>query len=129
LQAASYFLPATIARIAAIPMGGTMDVRGGTDTRDFLPTSQIAWALATLRAHRATGVFNVASGEGVRINDVVARLATLLGRTDVALQPQSNDSPTHLVAKINRLRTLGWTPSGGWETLLQTMTTKRASDE
>jgi nucleoside-diphosphate-sugar epimerase len=124
-QPASYFIPATIARIEAAPPGGTLEVRGATDTRDFLTTSDIASALATLRTQHATGIFNVASGEGVRVADVIARLTQLLGRDDLTLQPLPNDPPTHLVADIGKLRALGWTPASGWQELLADVTRHR----
>ena len=113
-QASSYFLPGMLERVRQAPRNATLEVRGAGDTRDFLSTAEIVSALDALWRARARGVYNVGSGEGVRIGDVARRLCELCGRDDVQLTLTEGAMPIHLVADISRLRALGWQPGSGW---------------
>jgi len=118
LQGSSYVLPGMLERIRRTPKGGTLEVRGASDTRDFLSTAEIVSALDVLWRGRALGVYNVGSGEGVRIGDMARRLCDLCGRTDIELAMKPGAAPIHLVAEISRLRALGWSPGSGWHGVL-----------
>lgn len=126
-QAQSYFLPSTIARLNAAPPNGTLEIRGAGDRRDFSCTADIVAALLYLWRCRARGVFNVGSGVGVRVLDIVEHLKQLLGRSDVTLQPLPGARDTHLVADTHKIRELGWNPAGTWADLLQTLVAARGN--
>jgi nucleoside-diphosphate-sugar epimerase len=115
LQEPSYVLPGMLERIRQAPRGGTLEVCGASDTRDFLSTADIVSALDALWRGRARGVYNVGSGDGVRISDVARRLCELCGRSDIQLELHEGATPIHLVAEIGRLRALGWQPGSGWK--------------
>ena len=83
--------------------------------RDFLHVDDVVDAyLALLRDGASGEVYNIASGQGVRLTDVLARLASLVGVTvepvtDPALLRRA-DIP-HLVGNAAKLRArTGWTP-------------------
>lgn len=85
----------------------------GDQIRDFLHVDDVAGAFAALLASDVNGPVNIASGEPIRIKDLVLRIADEAGRRDLvrlgAIPPADNDPPL-LVADVRRLRDeVGWT--------------------
>lgn len=87
----------------------------GTQVRDFCYVSDVVEAALTVeRSGQLRGeVYNVASGQGVSICNLVGQLSEQLG-----IQPTIRWSghvrpgePEHWIADITRLAALGWTPS------------------
>lgn len=86
----------------------------GTTVRDFLHVSDVVSAL--LAAGRYSGdasVFNVGSGEGVSLNQLVGLLETTLERSlDVKYLPSRGfDVPTNVLCIERAREHLGWSPS------------------
>lgn len=86
----------------------------GMQVRDFLHVEDVADALVTLLDSVVTGPVNIASGEPVRIKDVVLKIADLIGEPAQvhlgAIPAQPHEAPL-VVANVLRLKNeLGWRP-------------------
>jgi nucleoside-diphosphate-sugar epimerase len=116
-QKRDYLLPSLVSRLRACERGGTLPLRGAHQVRDFLTTGQIAEIVDFLRQRSATGVFNIASGRGIRLLDLAKQLAQRIGRDDVSIVPD-DDTDTRLVGDVSKLESFGWTPKPDLDRLL-----------
>ncbi len=97
--------------------GDDYDTIDGTCVRDYVHVSDIAAAhLAALDAlDSASGhrVYNVGTGDGASVREVVGRLLELAGSGIVPrVEPRREGDPAIVVADATRLRTdLGWSPA------------------
>jgi len=105
-QAASYFIPALVRRIADAPRNSALEIPGLLGSRDFLSTRQVSTAIMALFDRRATGVFNIGSGTPQRLLDIATRLTERLGRGDVRIVPLDKGT-NHLTADVTKLRNAG----------------------
>lgn len=112
-----FVLPSFARQCAAIAAGGGGVIRTGAldVTRDFLDVRDVANAYAAIARRGRTGtVYNVCSGEGLRLSDALDRLIGLAGggigiETDPGLLRPA-DVPV-LVGDNSRLRAdCGWEP-------------------
>jgi nucleoside-diphosphate-sugar epimerase len=97
--------------VRALGRGERPRVTAGTQRRDFLHVSDAARAFATLLRSRVAGPINVASGEAIRVRDIVELLCRLAGRPGVAefgALPLQPGEPPLIVADVARLRAVGW---------------------
>jgi nucleoside-diphosphate-sugar epimerase len=87
----------------------------GGQVRDFLYAPELGAAFAALLASEVSGPVNMASGEPVRVADVVAALAAAAGRPELVrlgARPTGGGEPERLTADVKRLREeVGWSPS------------------
>jgi nucleoside-diphosphate-sugar epimerase len=105
--------------IRGIVNGNPVDCTDGSQVRDFLYVDDAAAALVALLDARADGTFNIGSGTGMTLREVVAVITAQLGRAELvrfgARQPRAGD-PDRLVADIGQLRRkIGWRPEVGIE--------------
>lgn len=107
---------------AAVPIfihraikGESITIHGdGEQTRDFIFVKDIAAANAFFATQSAaTGVFNVAYGQRITINDL-AVLVCRLTNSDSQIQhaPERAGDVKHSLAAVNRLRAAGFLPTG-----------------
>ena len=86
----------------------------GRAVRDYLYVEDAAHAFVTLLDGPVQGPVNVASGLPVAISDLVARIATSLGRPELiewGARPARLEEPPLLVADVRRLNgQVGWRP-------------------
>ena len=87
----------------------------GTQWRDYLHVDDLAAALEKLLGSPLAGALNLASGEPVRLADLVRLAGEVCGRTDLVrlgdLTAPPGDPP-RLLADVRRLREeLGWRPA------------------
>jgi len=92
----------------------------GNQIRDFLYVQDVANALIALLNSAVTGPVNIASGQPVKVKEIVEILATQLDRPELvrlgALPAPSNE-PHLLVADVRRLsQQVGWKPQYNLET-------------
>ncbi|MEP7175153.1 MAG: NAD-dependent epimerase/dehydratase family protein [Gemmatimonadales bacterium] len=103
-----------LAKLAADP--SRLEVIGaGTEMRDFVFVDDVVTAATTVMARgRLEGeVYNVASGSGVTIRDLVGHVVTVLGlspRVHYTGEVRPGDA-LHWVGDIARLRALGFAPA------------------
>jgi GDP-4-dehydro-6-deoxy-D-mannose reductase len=116
-QRASFVVPALAGRILEAARQGEREIVVGNldPVREFLDVRDVATALRLLLERGAPGTtYNVAAGQGVRLADLVERLARIIGwpvvtRSDPALY-RAADIP-YLVGDGTRLAGLGWRPA------------------
>ena len=84
----------------------------GNQIRDFLNAADIAEAFVALLESDVSGAVNIASGEGVKIADVVRQLAGIAGKPELlrlGALPDAKNEPSEIVADTKRLREeVGW---------------------
>ena len=102
------------ATAAAAVAGETVACSSGEQIRDFLYVEDVAAAFAALVDSDAAGCFDIGSGEGVQLREVLLTLEELSGRKDVVRfgEIPQRDEPASIVADSRRLREeTGWQPS------------------
>lgn len=88
----------------------------GDQIRDFVFVEDVASAFAALVESRATGCFDIGSGEGIPLRTVLLTLEQLAGREGIMRLGElpQRDEPASIVADARRLREeVGWRPSRG----------------
>lgn len=121
-------LAAAAGRIPSMEIYGTdYATDDGTAIRDFVHVTDLAQAhiLAAqhLLAGGASGAFNLGSGTGHSVREVIAAAESVTGRSiPVALQPRRPGDPPELIADASKAReVLGWSPlHSGLHTILET---------
>lgn len=101
--------------IAALRKGEPAASTHGEQLRDFMHVSDVAAAFAALLDSEANGAVNIASGQPVKLREVIARIGALMGRESLlrigALPTREGDPPV-LTASVARLREeVGWRPA------------------
>jgi len=94
--------------------GEPLACTSGEQIRDFLYVEDVAAAFTALVDSDATGSFDIGSGEGVPLRDVLLALEQLAGRQNVVRLGAlpDRDEPASIVADTRRLRDeVGWRPS------------------
>jgi GDP-4-dehydro-6-deoxy-D-mannose reductase len=125
-QSDQYVVPAFARRLRTARRAGARVVKTGNlePVRDFLDVRDVveAYRLLLVRG-RAGTIYNVASGEGWSLREVLTRLAAMLGvspipEVDAALARGSDISS--LIGDASRLRAeTGWAPRISFEQTLQ----------
>lgn len=115
-QAPSFLLPSLVARARRAAREGTAVTIGNTEvTRDFLHVEDVVAAYVALLTRGQPGeVYNVCSGEGVRVGDLAQAVLAAAGvRTPLEVDPalqRAVDVPV-LVGSNAKLRAAtGWAP-------------------
>ena len=115
-QPAQFLLPALVARALALPAsGGTLAIGNGDTIRDFLHVSDVVDAyLALLERGQAGDVYNVCSGEGIRVRALAESVLQRVGvsaeiSTDPALS-RPVDVPAQIGSNAKLRRATGWAP-------------------
>jgi UDP-glucose 4-epimerase len=96
--------------------GGDYDTADGTCIRDYIDVRDLSDAhIAALAAldRGSSGVYNLGSGEGYSVMNVIAATAEVTGRKiPWKIGPRRSGDPARLVASSSRAeRDLGWRPS------------------
>jgi nucleoside-diphosphate-sugar epimerase len=93
--------------IRALLAGHEADVSDGEQLRDFMHTDDLARAFVELLDSQVDGAVNIASGEGVRLAEVIALIAEEIGRPELVrlgALPRREGDPAKLLADVSRLR-------------------------
>jgi UDP-glucose 4-epimerase len=96
----------------------------GTQTRDFIFVKDVAAANAHFALHsQATGIFNVASGQGITINGLAKTICELAGsRSEIVHAPTRAGDVKHSVADTGKIRAAGFVPASEFaKTLAETI--------
>jgi len=87
---------------------GRVKLRELVSVRDYLFVSDAARALADLASSDLQGVYNVSTGKGTRVDELVSLMARLEGRT-IALASETAGAPSTLVLEPRKIaEDLGW---------------------
>ncbi len=88
----------------------------GEQTRDFIYVKDVVAANVHLAMGPASGVFNVAYGGRVTINDLARRIVRLTGsRSEIRYLPERPGDVKHSQAAVDRLRGAGFVPSSDFD--------------
>ncbi|HEV3046275.1 MAG TPA: NAD(P)-dependent oxidoreductase [Solirubrobacteraceae bacterium] len=102
---------------SALVRGEQVRCTDGAQVRDYTYVAELGEAFAALLDSPATGAVNMASGEPVRVADLVLALAAAAGRPELVrlgALPRRPDEPERLTADVGRLREqVGWSASVG----------------
>ena len=93
----------------------------GMQLRDYMHVGDVGAGLAALSASSLTGAYNIASGQAVRVKDVIGGLAAAAGRPDLVklgAREAPAFEPPLIVADMTKTRQSGldWRPRFGIET-------------
>lgn len=117
-QSTRFVVPALLRRVAEAKGEGRGEIAAGdlTPVRDLLDVRDVVAAYALLLAHGTAGTtYNVASGAGVRLSDVLDRIGRLLGHPVRAVADPALLRPADipvLVGDATCLRAAtGWSPA------------------
>jgi nucleoside-diphosphate-sugar epimerase len=91
----------------ALLAGREAEVSDGEQWRDFMHTDDVARAFVALLDSRVSGAVNIASGERVRVADVIALIAEQVGHPELVrlgALPRREGDPPKLLADVSRLR-------------------------
>src|ERR1700722_6156518 len=94
----------------------------GEQTRDFIYVKDIVAANVFFATQSsATGVFNVAYGQRITINELANTICRLVGsRSEIKYAPERPGDVKHSLASIEKLRATGFTPSSNFASGLKT---------
>jgi len=93
----------------------------GEQTRDFIYVKDVAAANAHFATSADTGVYNVAYGGRITINDLARRIVRLTGsRSEIRYLPERPGDVKHSMAAVDRLRAAGFVPAGDFDAGLAT---------
>ncbi|HEV2571842.1 NAD(P)-dependent oxidoreductase [Methylocella sp. CPCC 101449] len=97
-------LVASVAR--ALLAGRTTAVSSGKAIRDYMDIRDTGAALAALTTSDVSGIINIATGEGIRVADIVREIADIAGRPELVRfgALPDRDEPLRIVADVGRLR-------------------------
>jgi nucleoside-diphosphate-sugar epimerase len=113
--------------------GRTVDLSPGDQVRDFLDVRDVAAALTALSASDADGAFNVCSGRGVTLRELLTGLAALVqgeALLEFGARPIPGGEPMVVVGDNTRLiRATGWQPRIGVEAMLGSVVEWWSGDE
>jgi GDP-L-fucose synthase len=109
----SHVLPALIRRLHTAARDGAASVTvwgTGTPRREFLYVDDLAAAcLVLLERYDGDGPINVGTGEDLRIRDLVATVADVVGFTgEVRYDTSKPDGTPRKVLDVSRVHALGW---------------------
>lgn len=97
--------------------GQTAQCGSGETIRDFLYAEDAAAAVAAVAGSSETGPVNIASGQPVKIHDLLETIADIMGRRDCVAIGTKHDSgcePQRLIADPRRLfNRFAWKPAFG----------------
>ena len=84
------------------------------DVKDYIYVTDLADGIITLMNSKESGLFNISSGQGIQLSDLVEIIAEILGK-DVVLrakdEAKARKSQTRQVIANSKLENLGWKPS------------------
>jgi UDP-glucose 4-epimerase len=88
----------------------------GEQTRDFIYVKDIAAANAHFAQSAPTGVYNVAYGGRITINDLARHILRLTGsRSEIQHLPERAGDVKHSMACVDRLRATGFVPTSDFD--------------
>jgi nucleoside-diphosphate-sugar epimerase len=93
--------------IRALLRGEPAKTTHGEQIRDLMYVEDVAEAFAALLESDVSGAVNIASGNGVKIKQVVETLGEITGKTElleIGALPASPDEPESIVADVARLQ-------------------------
>jgi nucleoside-diphosphate-sugar epimerase len=101
------------ALIRALLEGREFPATDGEQVRDYLHIDDAAAGLAELVGNGVPGVFNICSGEGIRLRRIMQMIGDQMGKAELirfGSQPRRDWEPPFICGDNSRMRSLGWRP-------------------
>jgi nucleoside-diphosphate-sugar epimerase len=101
--------------VASLSRGEPIDLSPGDQVRDHLHVTDVATALAHLTRPGLSGLFNVCSGVGVTLKELLTMVGDTLGKPELlrfGARSYAASEEHYLVGDPSRLRQTGWV--GSW---------------
>lgn len=110
-------IPSIVRRVRDAANGAVINMTGLNSVRDFLDVDDIVEAYFAILANKNSGhnLFNVCSGNGTSIDDIVKKISTIMnksiGEVNFLYRPKSGDDTYSLVGDVQKMREIiGWIP-------------------
>lgn len=88
----------------------------GEQTRDFVYVKDVVAANVFMAANDFTGVYNVAYGRRITINDLIVKIKNIVGsNSEVKYLPERPGDVKHSLAAIDKLLSTGFKPSSDFD--------------
>jgi nucleoside-diphosphate-sugar epimerase len=84
--------------------------------RDYIHVADVGDAFRVLTESRASGIFNVCSGQPITIRHLLETVGGLMGRAQLiefGARPYGEWEPPFICGDAGRLRSIGWLPRYG----------------
>jgi GDP-4-dehydro-6-deoxy-D-mannose reductase len=122
-QKPGFLVPTVASQLHEVETGSrtTLTVGAVDEVRDFSDVRDVVRAYRLIATSEEEGTWNVASGEGMAIGDVIGLMVRLAGvQAEVVSSPPAHPSgPKALVGDATRLRRMGWDPEHRLEDTLR----------
>ena len=132
-QPAGFLIPTLAGQLREIASGRqqVLSVGAVDEIRDFSDVRDVVRAYRLIATADEEGTWNVASGIGRVIGDVIGLMLGLAGlKAEVIANPPVNRvGPRALVGDPSRLRAMGWTPEYTFEQTLRTVLDESPRDD
>jgi len=120
-QKESFFIP-SIYKKNTITNNSSITFVNTNHVRDFISVSDINRAIFFLFKKKATGIFNIGSGNKINLNLLVKKICKIFNNTPVF---KKNNKMTCLVANIAKIKKLGWRPKDNINDILENYNFKK----
>ena len=97
-QKPPFLYPTILKRLKEEDLSRDFFLYGANSVRDFLNAQDVVDIIIKLMEKQSTGIFNIASGKGIKIEDFVRNLS------DCPLKITTNEAKDFLVANIDKLK-------------------------
>ena len=118
-QKAGFLVPTVASQLWEVEAGRRSKLTVGSidEVRDFSDVRDVVRAYRLIATAEEAGTWNVASGVGMIVGDVISLMIGLAGvQADVEANPPPDRSgPRSLIGDASRLRSMGWTPEHSLE--------------
>ncbi len=92
----------------------------GEQTRDFIYVKDIVAANVHMAMNDCSGVYNVAYGGRITINDLIAKIKNILGsESEVQYLPERPGDVKHSMASVDKLTSTGFVPQSNFDAGLE----------
>lgn len=101
------------ALIRALLAGREFPATDGEQVRDYMHIDDAAAGLTALLGSSVPGVFNICSGEGMRLRRIMQMVGDEMGKADLirfGAQPRRDWEPPFISGDNAKMRSLGWRP-------------------
>lgn len=132
-QKAGFLVPTVASQLREVELGtrSTLTVGAVDDVRDFSDVRDVVRAYRHIAASEEEGIWNIASGVGTGIGDLIDLMIGLAGvqAAVVSNPPAGPSGPKSLIGAASRLRAMGWRPERALkETLQEVLDEHRMAD-
>ena len=102
-QKDNYFIPSVVRKLFRAAPSDKLQFFGGGNVRDFLTAEDVVVAIAKLMKGKVSGIFNICSGKGRKIENIILDIQKVLGRMDLKIQVEKDKNKSKLIGSNKKL--------------------------